>query len=508
MATLGEILAVLVPDSAIPAGSEAQVGWVRVLRARVPAFDVLEPGDIVVVPAASLDVVAPAPADVRELAQTLARSRASGLLLVPAAGAPGGSSGPSSLGGPDVPPSRDPLADLAAAAAETGLPAVRVDGIDAAALERRLIGYLVDRRGELDRQAAALEADLAALAMAGQGLEALAAAIGAFLRRAIALEGRRGDTLALHAPADVADAAAAVTGYLARPPASGRRVMLQGPPGEPGPAGWLVLLGERPPSDLEAVATERIAPLVSLQLVLDAQVRRARDEAGRAEPLPSDGPPWVVLVARQPEPAPGDPSREETRQELRFRFAARRLALRGTSQSLELRAIAALERDDPLGLGAAERIARFLGRPVGVSAPFNDPGGRPVAEAAARGALEAAERLADPPPVARADRVPAYRILATVGSLPEDRVQALALLEPLLAGRPATVQERIATLRAALDHPGAGEAAAVLGIHRNTLTYRLRAIERRTGWSLADPELRLALLLAVRIVQQAQHADN
>lgn len=486
MATLGEILAVLVPDTPAPAGADAPVGWVRVLRARVPAFDVLEPGDLVIVPAASLDVVAPTPADLTELAEALARSRVSGLLLVPAEGASGA------------------LADLAAAATASGVPAVRVDGIDAAALERRLIGYLVDRRGELDRQAAALETDLAALAMAGQGIEALAAAIGAFLRRAVALEGRRGDTLALHAPADVADAAASAAAYLARPPVSGRRVVLAGPPGEPGPAGWLVLLGDRPPSDLEAVATERIAPLLSLQLVLDAQVRRARDEAGRAEPLPSDGPPWVVLVARQPEPLPGEPTREEVRQELRFRFAARRLALRGTSLSLELRAIAALERDDPQGLRVADRVARFLGRPVGLSAPFADAGGRPVAEAAARGALEAAERLGSPPRVARADRVPAYRILATLGSLPEDHAQAAALLEPLLHGRPATVAQRIATLRAALDHPGAGEAAAALGIHRNTFAYRLRTIERRTGWSLADPDLRLALLIAVRIVQQAQ----
>lgn len=512
MTTLAELVAVLQPDALPPVGADVGVGWVRVLRARVPALDVLEAGDLVIVPAASLDVVAPTPSDVRELAHTLARSRASGLLLVPppagqphglpsALGGPGGPGVPGGSGGPAV---RDPLADLAAAAADAELPAVRVEGVDAPALERRLIGYLVDRRGELDRQAAELEADLARIALAGQGLEALAAAIGRFLRRAVALEGRRGDTLVLHAPVDVADAAAAAAAYLARPHATGRRVALPGPPGEPGPAGWLVLLGDRPATDLEPVATERIAPLVALQLALDVQVRRARDEAGRAEPLPSDGPPWVVLVARQPEPGPGEPTREEVRQELRFRFAARRLALRGTSQSLELRAIAALERDDPRGLRVADRIARFLGRPVGLSAPFAEPAGRPAGEAAARGALEAAERLTEPPLVARADRVPAYRLLATVGSLPEDRAQAAALLEPLLVGRPAAVRERLATLRAVLDHPGAGEAAAVLGIHRNTLAYRMRVMEQRTGWSLADPELRLALLLAVRTVQQAQ----
>jgi len=502
MATLTEILEALLPGAAagVRAASDAQVAWVRVLRARVPALDVLEAGDLVIVPAASLHVVAPAPADLVDLARTLARSGASGLLLVP----PIATHPAFAADGP----SRDLLADLAAAAADAGLPAVRVEGIDTAALERRLIGYLVDRRGELERQAASLEGDLARLAMAGRGIDALAAAIGGFLRRAVALEGHRSDTLALHVPADAPDAAAAASAYLARPQATGRRVPLPGAPGEQGPAGWLVILGDRAPDDRETIATERIAPLLSLQLVLEAQVRRARDEGGRADTLPADGPPWVVLVARQPAPGPGQPSREETRRELRLRFAARRLALRGTGESLELRAIAALEAGDPLGLDVAARIAGFLGRTVGLSSPFTEASARPAEEASARTALETAEHLAEPPSVARADRVPAYRILAALGNLPDTRVQALALLAPLLRGRPPVVRERLATLRAVLDHPGTGEAAAALGVHRNTLSYRIRNLEARTGWSLADPELRLALSIGVRVVQTAQQVDQ
>ncbi len=494
MATLTEIVAALLPGAVSvggepPAGDAApSVGWVRTLRARVPALDVLEPADVVIVPVAALGVVAPTADDVRDLVQALARSGVAGLLVVPSAGEP-------------LP---EAAADIGAAASEAGLPAFRVDGLDPGALERRLIGYLVDRRGELERQAAGLETDLARLAMAGRGLDALAAAIGSFLRRAVALEGRRSDALAVHAPADVPGAASAVTAYLARPHANGRRVPLPGAPGEASPAGWLVLLGDRPPSDLESVATERIAPLLSLELVLEAQVRRARDEAGRGEALPSDGPPWVVLVARQAEPVEGGPTREDVRRELRFRFAARRLSLRGTSESLEIRAIAALEAGDPTGVRIAGRVAEFLGRTVALSRPFNDPAGRPAAEAAARTTLEAVERLAEPPPVARADRLPAYRLLAVLGNLPDDRIQATALLEPLLGGPPARVRERLATLRAVLDHGAAGEAAAALGIHRNTLAYRVRNLEALTGWDLGDPDLRLALSVAVRVVQSAQ----
>jgi len=495
MATLHDLLDAVLPGALsvgadVPAGPDAPgLGWVRILRARVPALDVLEAGDLVIVPASALPVVAPSPADAKDLVETLARSGAAALLLVPA-------SGPAAA--PDV------LAALGPVAVGAGIPAVRVDGTDAAALERRVIGYLVDRRGELERQASLLEADLAKLAMAGRGLDTLAAAIGQFLRRAVALEGRRSDALAVHAPADVPGAAAAVTAYLSRPAAAGRRVPLPGAPGDPTPAGWLVLLGDRPPSDLDAIAAERVAPLLSLELMLEAQVRRARDEAGRSDLMPSDGPPWVVLFARQSEPEEGGRTREEVRSELRFRFAARRLALRGTSESLELRAIAALEAGDPDGQRIAGRVAEFLGRTVALSRTFSEAAERPAQEATARATLEAVERLAEPPKVARADRLPAYRLLAALGNLPDDRIQAAALLEPLFAGRPSSVRERLSTLRAVLDHGAAGEAAAALGIHRNTLAYRVRNLEARTGWDLGDPDLRLALSVAVRIVQSAQ----
>jgi hypothetical protein len=95
MAPLHEILTTLLPDAEsigapVPADDDARgVGWVRVLRARVPALDVLEANDLVIVPASSLAVVAPGPADLVDLAQTLARSGASGLLLVPAPAATG-----------------------------------------------------------------------------------------------------------------------------------------------------------------------------------------------------------------------------------------------------------------------------------------------------------------------------------------------------------------------------------------------------------------------------------
>jgi PucR family transcriptional regulator, purine catabolism regulatory protein len=64
--------------------------------------------------------------------------------------------------------------------------------------------------------------------------------------------------------------------------------------------------------------------------------------------------------------------------------------------------------------------------------------------------------------------------------------------------------EHLATLRAVLDQPGLAEAAAALGVHRNTVAYRVRRIERLTGWRLSDPELRLPLAIALRVVQMEQ----
>jgi DNA-binding PucR family transcriptional regulator len=152
----------------------------------------------------------------------------------------------------------------------------------------------------------------------------------------------------------------------------------------------------------------------------------------------------------------------------------------------------------------AARIAAFLGRTVAVSRSFGEPAERSAAEADARATLEAAERLARPPAVARADRLPAYRLLGNLHNLPEGERQARALLEPLLRGRPDVRREHLATLRAVLDQPGIAEAAVALGVHRNTVAYRVRRIESATGWRLADPELRFPLALALRLVRDEQ----
>jgi purine catabolism regulator len=486
------------------------------MRARVPAFDALEAGDLAIVPAAALAVVAPGRDELRALVDACVAARLSGLLLVegdeaaPGDTAAGDASSPIPEGASA--PGADRLEALADALAGTPLPALRIPRADLGALERSVIGFLVTRGAELDRQAAMLEARLERLALEGGGPAALVAAIATFHGRAVALEGRRGDALAVHAPAGAPDAGPAVARYHARPrQAVALRVPLPAAGDSAGrSAGSVALLGERPVGELERVTLARIAGLLALELARDEAIRRARDQARRTEALPPGGPPWVVLLARQRIPGADDDSpiererRDAVRRELRLLAPARRLALRGDADSIEIRAVLAVDPPDgpdSEGLSIANRLAAFLDRTVAVSRPFSSVVDRPAAEAEARSTLEGAEVLASPPRVARAARLPAYRLLGALHNLPDGERLAQALLEPLLAGRADIRREHLATLRALLNHGGVNEAAAALGVHRNTIAYRVRRIEELTGWRLADPEIRLPLAVALRLVQ-------
>ena len=492
MATLAELRLAIFPAAVevapvAAATLERDVGWVRVLRARVPAFDALETGDVAILPPRALAVIAPGEAEIAALVEALAAGAVAAVLLPEPA---------------DEPTAPWILAALAAAAADDSPPVFRVPDADPIMLERSIIGFLLNRRAELDHQAANLEAGLAELALRSAELDALVAAIAGFFGRAVALEGARGELLAIHAPPDAPGAAAAVTGYLGGSRTAALRVPLPGGPDAASPTpGRLVLLGDRPASELERVAGPRIGRLLALELARSAAVRRAGD-ASRREALPADGPPWVVLVARQV----GLPEEREAVRAQVGRLAPRRqLLLRGDAESLELRAVITAAGPDggPADAedGVARRVADLLGRTVAVSRPFGDPSGRAVAEAEARTTLETVDALPDPPRVASADRLPAYRLLATLRSLPDGRRHAEALLAPILTGGPEARRERLATVRAVLEHPGLQEAADHLGIHRNTLAYRIRRIEAISGWRLSDRDLRLALAIAARLVQ-------
>ena len=548
MPTLTEVRREVVPAAAWlspptgptgdPPSPDPVVGWVRVLRARVPAFEGLEPGDLAIVPEPVLSALDAGPAEPAAVVDELSRVGVCAALLT-GEGEPGPAAG-----------------RLVEAARLRSWPVLRLVGADPAAVERSIVGYLVNRHAELDRQAAHVEASVERLALEGLGLDAVAGAVGGALGRAVAIEDERGVAIALHAPTTVPGAAAAAARYIAQPRQAALRVPVPG-------AGSLALLGPQAPSDLDRAVAERVAPLLALEMGRRSGAGRWSARAGGAEALPADGPPWVAIVARQAGPpgagleetgragagrrasaqapavagrregtrlpadrlgSPGGPGRSggtgltdtgrEERERVRERLSRlappRRLELRGDVTSVDLRLLAALDADDPRGIAIATRIAETIGRDVGVSRPFSTAEERSAAEAEARATLEAAEAVPAGdvgPRVVLADRVPAYRVLGELHNLPNGARLARALLAPLLVGSPSARRRRLATLRAVLEHPGAAAAAEALGVHRNTLLYRAGRIEERTGWRLDDPELRLALSVAVRLVQSDQLDD-
>jgi hypothetical protein len=135
----------------------------------------------------------------------------------------------------------------------------------------------------------------------------------------------------------------------------------------------------------------------------------------------------------------------------------------------------------PTALGPAVPLAR-----AGVS----------VRRATATHALLAAGRLG-PAPFARAEEhLPALVIAADPALGAELAEQRLAPLATLPDGPRARLTE---TLRAWLDRPGQVQAvAAELGVHPQTVRYRIKQLRDLFGERLEDPEARFELGLALR----------
>jgi hypothetical protein len=139
----------------------------------------------------------------------------------------------------------------------------------------------------------------------------------------------------------------------------------------------------------------------------------------------------------------------------------------------------------------------FAGRPaaIGPTVAWTDTG-TSIARGLAAARLAAAGRLPTATLLVADDHL-------TLLALHADPGLAAALadrgLAPL-ASVTGPARERLAeTLRAWLDRPGQIQAvAAVLGVHPQTVRYRLRQLRDLYGLALEDPEQRLALSLALR----------
>lgn len=149
-----------------------------------------------------------------------------------------------------------------------------------------------------------------------------------------------------------------------------------------------------------------------------------------------------------------------------------------------------LPRPGPTGSGAASDGAP--GPAAGLSDPVRTLAELPAAWAQATAAARTAAARPLLGPVAQWSEIGPYRMLAALAAGPADDPATRALLGP-------AHRELARTAEVFLDCAGqAGRAAAALGIHRQTLYYRLGRVEQLTGLDLDEGEDRLLLHMALK----------
>ncbi|MFB0625956.1 PucR family transcriptional regulator [Streptomyces sp. AB3(2024)] len=149
-----------------------------------------------------------------------------------------------------------------------------------------------------------------------------------------------------------------------------------------------------------------------------------------------------------------------------------------------------LPRPGATGTGAGADGAP--GPTAGLSDPVRTLAELPAAWAQATAAARTAAARPLPGPVAQWSEIGPYRMLAALAAGPADDPATRTLLGP-------AHRELARTAEVFLDCAGqAGRAAAALGIHRQTLYYRLGRVEQLTGLDLDDGEDRLLLHMALK----------
>lgn len=167
----------------------------------------------------------------------------------------------------------------------------------------------------------------------------------------------------------------------------------------------------------------------------------------------------------------------------------------GASSLAALVRLRSPDRLDP-ALSAGDRLRSEAGQAAtaGIAAPRRGLAELAASWREARAAARAARAEPRLGPVARWSSIGPYRLLT---ALPETGSEAG---DPAVAPLLFPVHRELAhTAEVFLDHAGqAGRAAAALGVHRQTLYYRLSRIQQITGLDLNDGEDRLLLHMAVK----------
>ncbi|MEO8888898.1 MAG: helix-turn-helix domain-containing protein, partial [Jatrophihabitantaceae bacterium] len=138
---------------------------------------------------------------------------------------------------------------------------------------------------------------------------------------------------------------------------------------------------------------------------------------------------------------------------------------------------------------------------TGVSRVIDSVADLPLAYGQARKAVAVGRRTHGPGTVAHFDSLGVHRLLSLVSDSAELHSFAAEVLGVLAEDTPEVADLR-QTLQALLDtNCNVAETARALHFHYNTLRYRIGKLEGIVGPFTTDPELRLGVALALRVVQ-------
>ncbi len=146
-----------------------------------------------------------------------------------------------------------------------------------------------------------------------------------------------------------------------------------------------------------------------------------------------------------------------------------------------------------------QRVRTLLGSgvSVGIGGVYTGSNGIRKSHQEARQALTIGRRLNGQGKATRFSQLGIYRLLFAARELPELRSFHDDTLQALIEYDRKHNADLVRTLGAFFDGKcGPKEAAAILGVHRNTVLYRLQRIQDLSGLDLDDAEVRLRLHLA------------
>ena len=436
-------------------------------------------------------------------------------------------------------------------------------GSDIGILERDAARLISDLRRDVQHRGQEVLRQLMDLAIAGSPLSEIVQELARISGRPVALEGRDGRLLAYHAAAQAAPTRDALDFMIQRDrPVVGRwlRTTAEASPADPptsayeldqtwsrivapvigrdgllGSVSLILPRGRVTPEDAQitargaaacavvlarehaAATARREVELHVLDEVLDGALRSETTLLQQARRLGHDLLAAHLAVVARLDPVTGGPIRvggAEARWEALEESVARTGSLRGgrvlwrirnnsaefvipVTQSQDERRLIETLRDELAGALPSESGSALS---LGVGTVREGIAGIRRSHAEARQSLLLGRRLHGPGHLTHFSNLGVYRLIYAAEHLPETRDLYEQALGSLLAYDAQNSADLVSTLDAFFAANGSPkEAAERLGVHRNTVLYRLDRIREITGYDLDDAGTRMRLQLALHV---------